>query len=116
MNIESLGVQVETPRVSLPSEQIEKMRKDTEKAPEELASVEGQKDAQPEELLSQIKAITENGLYSVQFENGENNNDLIVKVIDRETNEVIRQIPPEELIELTKHLNELSGNLVETTA
>ncbi len=116
MNIESLGVTVETPRISLPSEQVDKMRKQAKEAPENLVSVEGQKDAQPEELLSQIKSITEDGLYSVQFENDQKTNVLVVKVIDRNTNEIIRQIPPEELIELTKHLNELSGNLVETTA
>lgn len=68
---------------------------------------------QPEELLSQIKAITEDGLYSVQFESNDNSQ-LIVKVVDRETNEVIRQIPPEELIELSEHLRELTGNLINT--
>ncbi len=116
MNIESLGVTVETPRVSLPSEQVDKMRQQTKEAPENLVSAEAQKNSQPEELLSQIKSITEDGLYSVQFENDKNTNSLVVKVIDRDTNEVIRQIPPEELLELTKTLNELSGNLVETTA
>ncbi len=116
MNVESLGVSVETPRISLPSEQVEKMRKQTKEAPEDLVSVEEQKEAQPEELLKQIKSITQDGLYSVQFENDEASNNLVVKVIDRDTNEVIRQIPPEELLELTKTLNELSGNLVQTTA
>ncbi len=116
MNLENLVANTETPRISLPAEQIDSMRKKAKEAPEEAASAEESKKVQPEELLNQIKQITENGLYSVQFENSEENNDLIVKVIDRETNEVVRQIPPEELLELTKHLEELRGNLVETVA
>ncbi len=116
MNLETLGVSTDTPRIALPSEQIETMRKKAKEAPEELASAEDVKKIQPEELLNQIKQITDNGLYSVQFESNAESNELIVKVIDRETNEVVRQIPPEELVELTKHLNELRGNIVETTA
>lgn len=115
MNLESIGVQVETPRISLPAEQVSHMRKRAEDSPENVVSSDGQKNVQAEELLNQIKAITEDGLYSVQFENDPLNNELIVKIIDRETNEVIRQIPPKELLELSKHLQELSGNIVETS-
>jgi flagellar protein FlaG len=38
----------------------------------------------------------------------------VVKVVDRETDEVIRQIPPEELMNLTQRLNDLRGNIVDT--
>ncbi len=116
MNLEGLVASTETPRMSLPSEQVETIRKKVKEAPEEAASAEASKKIQPEELLNQIKQITDNGLYTVQFESNNENNDLVVKVIDRETNEVVRQIPPEELLELTKHLEELRGNLVETVA
>ncbi|MDX9841200.1 MAG: flagellar protein FlaG, partial [Desulfobulbus sp.] len=43
-------------------------------------------------------------------------NELIVKIVDSETDEVIRQIPQEELLELSKHLEELHGNLVDTVS
>ena len=69
-----------------------------------------------EPVLNQIKAITEDGLYSVRFERDSGTEDLIVKIVDSETDEVIRQIPPEELINLSKHLKELSGNLVNTVS
>ncbi|MGE4345045.1 MAG: flagellar protein FlaG [Geoalkalibacter sp.] len=68
----------------------------------------------PQELLDQIKSLTEDGQYSVRFEKDRDANELVVKVVDRETNEVIRQIPPEELLDLTKRLNDLRGNLVDT--
>jgi flagellar protein FlaG len=35
-------------------------------------------------------------------------------VVDRETDEVIRQIPPEELMNLTQRLSDLRGNIVDT--
>jgi len=37
---------------------------------------------------------------------------VVVKVIDSDTEEVIRQIPPEELLELSKHAKDLKGLLI----
>lgn len=37
---------------------------------------------------------------------------MIVKVIDSETERVIRQIPPEELVELSKNARDLKGLLI----
>jgi flagellar protein FlaG len=91
------------------SEQLEKQRWLQERAPEQR-----QKNIQPEELLNKIKELTENGVYSVRFENDNELNKLVVKVVDRETDEVIRQIPAEELLDLTRRLNDLRGNLVDT--
>mgnify|MGYP006299795705 CR=1 FL=1 len=67
---------------------------------------------QPEELLQQINALTEEGMYSVRFENDKQAGELVVKIVDPETDEVIRQIPPEELINLTQRMNDLRGNLL----
>ncbi len=36
---------------------------------------------------------------------------LVVKVINKETNEVIRQIPPEYLLKIAKYLDEITGLL-----
>ena len=69
---------------------------------------------QPEELLSQIKALTEDGLYSVRFENDERAGGLVVKIVDRENNELIRQVPSEEVLDLRKALESLRGNIVNT--
>lgn len=116
MNIETLSSAIGSPKSSLPAEQTDKIRKLKDDAPEELASTPSStKSIQPEELIGQIKALTEDGLYSVRFESNENQQ-LVVKVVNSKTNEVIRQIPQEELMELTKHLNELQGNIVDTTS
>ncbi len=70
---------------------------------------------QPEEILGQIKALTENGMYSVRFENSQEFNELIVKVVDTETNEVIRQVPAEEVLGVKSSLAELRGQIVDTS-
>lgn len=94
-------------------EQIDAQRKNkTADTPQASSS---QKGVQSEELLSQIKGITEDGLYSVRFEQNDNA-DLIVKIYDTKTNEVMRQIPAEELLDLQKALDDLRGNLVDMQA
>jgi len=87
---------------------------DARKQKEGLASSDGakQKQIQPEELLQQINALTEDGIYSVRFESDKPSGSMVVKIVDQETDEVIRQIPPEELMNLTKRMNDLRGNLV----
>ncbi len=41
---------------------------------------------------------------------------IVVKVISHETGEVIREIPPEELIHLAEKMDEMTGGLLQTTA
>jgi len=95
------------------SEQIDTQRKNQEKAADTPQAAPAEKGVQAEELLTQIKALTEDGLYSVRFEQNDNA-DLIVKIFDQKTDKVVRQIPTEELIALQKALSDLRGNLVDT--
>ncbi len=87
---------------------------DARKQKQEVAQDSGnqQQKVQPEELLQQINALTEDGVYSVRFENDKPSGSLVVKVVDRETDEVIRQIPAEEIMNLTNRMSDLRGNLV----
>lgn len=64
------------------------------------------------ELLNRIKELTEDGAYSVRFEKNRDLNDVVVKLVDSESGDVIRQIPPEELLGLTKRLNELRAVMI----
>lgn len=43
----------------------------------------------------------------IQFEVPSDSEDVIVKIIDRETGQVIRQIPPPELVKLAKQIDEI---------
>jgi len=47
----------------------------------------------------------------LQFEVDHSSNEVIVKVIDKETDKVIKELPPEELQRLHRHLKEAIGLL-----
>ena len=113
MNVEAVNLQnVSQFQLSKGSDQVRDARKQVADQPQS-DQLEKQQ-IQPEELLSQIKALTEDGLYSVRFENDSDAGEMVVKIVDNDSDEVIRQIPPEELLELTQRLNDLRGNLVDT--
>ena len=116
MNVSTLTTAGASPPRSMePAEQVSRQRQDSAARVADAVAAE-QKKIQPEELLSQIKSITEDGAYSVRFEKDSDLDELIVKVVDQQTDEVIRQIPPEELVNLSKHLQELRGNIVDTVS
>lgn len=115
MNIDSIsspGGFVQQPPKS--AELIDSGRKNKESLNAEPQAPEKNPKIQPEELLDQIKAITQDGLYSVRFEMDKKSSDLVVKIFDNETQEVIRQIPAEELLNFKASFAELVGNLVDT--
>jgi flagellar protein FlaG len=115
MNIESINTTVAgPPRINEPVQQIDKQREQARSTPQQDSDRQSQ--AQSEELLNQIKALTDEGQYSVRFEKNDDLDELIVKIVDQKTDEVVRQIPPEELINLSKHLRELQGNIVDTVS
>lgn len=68
---------------------------------------------QPEELIKNIKALTEDGIYSVRFEIDDATNDMVINLIDQE-GEIMRQVPSEEILGTRKRLAELRGNILET--
>jgi flagellar protein FlaG len=115
MNIDAVNTtNVVQPRASEASAKVDLKRQTAAQEPPSSAQEESK--AQPEELLNQIKAITEDGLYSVRFEQDSSSEELVVKIVDSKTDEVIRQIPPEELINLSKQLKKLSGSIINTVS
>jgi flagellar protein FlaG len=96
-------------------EQIDVQRKNQDKVADTPQATPAEKGVQSEELLSQIKAVTENGAYSVRFEQSDNK-EFVVKIYDEKTKEVIRQIPAEEMLKLKEALKDLTGNIVDTKA
>jgi flagellar protein FlaG len=100
-----------------PSEVVKRQRekaKDMDQAVDQLAEAQEKNGVQAEELLQNIKALTENGLYSVRFELYEDTQDLVINLIEVETGELIRQIPSDEILGMNKFFRELRGNIIET--
>jgi len=107
MNVEAVSLQNTGQfQLSKASDQVNNSRK---KAVDLVQSEQVEKkQVQPEELLQQIKSLTDDGLYSVRFENDERSNGLIVKIVNRENGEVIRQMPSEEVLNLAQYLQDVS--------
>jgi flagellar protein FlaG len=53
---------------------------------------------------------------SLQFSVDDDSGRIVVKVIDRETDEVIRQIPSEEMLAVMKHINDIDGLIFDARA
>ncbi len=51
---------------------------------------------------------------ALNFEDQDDVEDLVVKVINKDTDEVIRQIPPEAMIKMAQRIDEMTGLLVNT--
>jgi flagellar protein FlaG len=99
-----------------PAQEIDSQRKKQEDKADDPQVATKDSKVQPEELLASIKSITQDGLYSVRFEQFKDTKELVVQIFDNETEEVIRQIPAEELLELKMTIEDLRGNLVNTEA
>ena len=63
-------------------------------------------------ISSSLEAIPSD----LQFEVDNNAGEVIVKMINRQTREVIRQVPLETALEIAKSLNNLAGRLVSARA
>ncbi len=112
MKVESANVAaLATPRERLATESMDRDRGRDQTAPASAdSSAHG---IQPEELLNSVKQLTENGRYNVHFEYNHDVDKLVIHLVDAESGEQIRQIPPEELLKAGKTLKQLHGNLVD---
>jgi flagellar protein FlaG len=96
------------------SEQIDVGRKRSSEQPDKAPETTKPSALPTEELLSKIKALTEDGMYSVRFETDYKTQQLVVKIVDNQTQEIVRQIPPEQALGLKQALTDYEGNFVNT--
>ena len=115
MEISTIAGPLVNSKSSQPIEEVERSRKATESAAEDFVPA-AESDISPEELVNQIKSLADNSLYAVRFENNDVIDQMVVKVVDRDTDEIIRQIPPEELIDIRKNLQEIRGGIIDTVS
>lgn len=55
-------------------------------------------------------------LQTLQFEMDDESDELVVKVVDKESQEVIRQMPSEEALAFSKTIDKLQGLVIRQTA
>lgn len=68
---------------------------------------------QVEKAVEDVQRFVETMNNSLQFSIDDESGRTVVKVIDRQTEEVLRQIPSEEMLDIARALGKLKGLLVE---
>jgi len=104
--VESLHSSVETSVGSLDSK-----TKELQKVKAPKKAEKGETSPQLEEVVKELKEKLKLLNTQLQIEVDRETNTIVVKVIDKETNEVIRQIPPEYVLKIAKYLDEIAGLL-----
>jgi flagellar protein FlaG len=116
MQVEAITT-TSTPTQQLPraAESVDAGRKELKRGQSDQQSEgsSGKNNVQPEEILNQIKALTDNGMYSVRFEKSKEMDQMVVKIVDPQTDEVIRQIPAEEVVGVRASLDAFRGQIVD---
>lgn len=68
-------------------------------------------------LVAPVQRINETmRAYGLEFELSDMAERPVTRIVDRDSGEVIRQIPAEEVLRVAERLEELKGNLVRTQA
>lgn len=67
-------------------------------------------------LVKEIQSYLDNLNIQLSFSIRDKTGDIVVRVLDRESGEVIRQLPPEDLLDLRDKLSELRGALFDKKA
>lgn len=69
-----------------------------------------------EEVVSDLNNLVRELHRELQFSVDKESGDTVIKVIDKETDEVVRQIPSEEIMELRRRLQEATGVIFRDSA
>lgn len=67
--------------------------------------------AEAKEVIESLEAYMNVLQTTIGFRVNDKTDNIVVSVINRETDEVIRQIPPEELLALQEKMQELTGTI-----
>ncbi|MDR5172604.1 flagellar protein FlaG [Methylobacillus flagellatus] len=84
------------------------------KEPEQQASVAS--DADVQSAVERINEFISPIMQSIQFSTDVDSGRVVVKVVDSETQKVLRQIPSEEVLAISKALDNLQGLIIRQTA
>jgi flagellar protein FlaG len=102
----------EVRRGSNPAPQAKEIEKKVDSGKAESGYAEKPEDKNIKEALDKISSISNSYNRNIKIEVDKDLDIMIVKVIDGDTDQVIRQIPAQELIELSKHAKDQKGLLI----
>lgn len=81
------------------------------------AEASARKEAEPEtldEVVSGLNEMVQNLHRNLQFSVDDDSGETVIKVVDRETKEVVRQIPSEEVVRLRQRMQDAAGVLFQS--
>ena len=90
--------------------EIRKERSGLGKAEEQVARKSRE---QLEEIRDAVNDALKDMNVGLDFEEDEETKELVVKVMNRDTEEMIRQIPPEAMLQVAKRMDEMAGLFVD---
>ncbi|SFF97463.1 flagellar protein FlaG [Neptunomonas qingdaonensis] len=67
-------------------------------------------------VLDKMNEFMGKGQHNLNFSIDKDTDDMVVKVMDTETNEVIRQFPSEQTLKLAKHIDGMLGLILNENA
>lgn len=88
-------------------------------AGDDVQSADDKHKALPEDMTAAVRELTDalrNTTIGLQFEIDETTHKVVTKVIDRDTGELIRQLPSEEVMRIARAMTKLQGLLVHQSA
>jgi flagellar protein FlaG len=98
---------------STPNEQVAVAQgQETDKAAKDIAAAK----QVAEDIANGLNELVQELHRELRFSVDQDSGDMVVKVIDKDTHEVVRQIPSEELVRLHKRLKEVSGMIFQDSA
>lgn len=88
----------------------------SEKNQSDTAKAEEPNSKQVESAVEKLNKFIKTSSSDVQFSVDEESGIRVISVVDKETKEVIRQMPSKEVVEMAKALDKLQGLLIKQTA
>lgn len=121
MNIQTLGSPVASRLEERTPPAIEQQNAQPAKAVKPAEAGNGAEAAQPsrEQLSDAVRKINEGmaaSSQSLEFAIDDDSKEIVVKIIDQGTREVVRQIPSVEALEIAKSIDKMRGLLISQTA
>lgn len=118
LNSSSPGVQFSERATSTPAPQVQNIAATQISNPVNQAEA-SQKTYTREQVNQAVEAINktiQSASQNLEFSVDGDTSGVVVKVVDQQTRQVLRQIPTEEALEIAKSLDKLQGLLIKQTA
>lgn len=83
---------------------------------EEVSRRKAEAEQLAEEVAAGLNDLVQELHRELQFSVDKDSGDTVIKVVDRQTDEILRQIPSEEMLHLRKRLAEVAGVIFQDSA